>query len=441
MIFLFSFAFQVVKKLREKAMLDAQKRIKQMEKLQVKASKRAEREGRKLAKMREQMISHGALVSKVPMPNAEISSNPQGRTSPSMTPRSASPSPYSNGVSHQVSSQPYAVPSTSKTNHSSAQSVSRSNSIRNAFQAIRNGSLRGSTRTNTSNTPSSGSFIIHDFSEPKPYSAHFYGIQKKGMLGGVAKKIKIKQKKQSNENQGEFKVSEQENGKRTVRSLTGLQRDFHVMYVRPDGTDDDEYKTNELLKSSSEPDFFSNRDSGIDSPESGTIEPASIFERPGFGSVAFISKRLKSSMMMSLPNESTDDDNTSSSIDGSTTTTVTPSSARIRRQASCTDSIGTVGSLARRMQTPGPESEEGNSYAPQTYLSQSQSLEVFMVVNNVIEYLPILIKEKIDLQALMLVTDKDLKDIGIPLGPRRKILSAINQHKDYMKQPVKTTVL
>ena len=37
------------------------------------------------------------------------------------------------------------------------------------------------------------------------------------------------------------------------------------------------------------------------------------------------------------------------------------------------------------------------------------------------------VENKIDVAALSLLTDEDLKEIGIPLGHRRKILAAINQ--------------
>jgi len=37
------------------------------------------------------------------------------------------------------------------------------------------------------------------------------------------------------------------------------------------------------------------------------------------------------------------------------------------------------------------------------------------------------VENRIDVAVLALLTDEDLKEIGIPLGHRRKILAAINQ--------------
>ena len=41
------------------------------------------------------------------------------------------------------------------------------------------------------------------------------------------------------------------------------------------------------------------------------------------------------------------------------------------------------------------------------------------------EYAPRFVAEKIDLQALQHLTEDDLKELGLPMGPRRKVLAAI----------------
>ena len=113
----------------------------------------------------------------------------------------------------------------------------------------------------------------------------------------------------------DFKVVEiEEDGKRSVRSLTGLRRDSEVMYVGTYETQaqqqigkrgriSDVWGT--LSKAQSTPDLLGDRDYDDEDDEddvhlhrTGTMknvveeavllqEPASIFNRPGFGSVAF----------------------------------------------------------------------------------------------------------------------------------------------------------
>lgn len=97
------------------------------------------------------------------------------------------------------------------------------------------------------------------------------------------------------------------NGKKSIRSLTGVRRDSEVMYV---GTYDTESQPvgrrgkisdvwGTLSKSQSTPDLLGERiyDEEEENREEENLnigkdtaflqEPASIFNRPGFGSVAF----------------------------------------------------------------------------------------------------------------------------------------------------------
>lgn len=96
------------------------------------------------------------------------------------------------------------------------------------------------------------------------------------------------------------------NGKKSVRSLTGLRRDSEVMYV---GTYDTQAQQigrrgkiadvwGTLSKAQSTPDLLGDRIFDEDAEEDDEEdtdgirdvflqEPASIFNRPGFGSVAF----------------------------------------------------------------------------------------------------------------------------------------------------------
>ncbi|XP_051540448.1 phospholipase DDHD2-like isoform X1 [Myxocyprinus asiaticus] len=47
------------------------------------------------------------------------------------------------------------------------------------------------------------------------------------------------------------------------------------------------------------------------------------------------------------------------------------------------------------------------------------------------EYLEVLQREQVDIESLMLCSEKDLKDIGIPLGPRKKIMNYVKKWKHY----------
>ncbi|KRT86887.1 Ankyrin repeat-containing protein, partial [Oryctes borbonicus] len=104
--------------------------------------------------------------------------------------------------------------------------------------------------------------------------------------------------------ENDFKVSEIEDGKRSVRSLKGLRRDSEVLYSgtienrtnranlgnvfngnhlsdNEDEVDDKHGNKPNLTRSISQPDFIHELNNGD------SQEPASIFVRPGIGSLAF----------------------------------------------------------------------------------------------------------------------------------------------------------
>ncbi|KAM6379589.1 ankyrin repeat and SAM domain-containing protein 4B [Pluvialis apricaria] len=65
-------------------------------------------------------------------------------------------------------------------------------------------------------------------------------------------------------------------------------------------------------------------------------------------------------------------------------------------------------------------------------------LEVFLASQMLDEFLPVFMREKIDLDALMLCSDEDLQSIQMELGPRKKVLNAVTKRKEALKNPGKT---
>lgn len=62
-------------------------------------------------------------------------------------------------------------------------------------------------------------------------------------------------------------------------------------------------------------------------------------------------------------------------------------------------------------------------------------LEVFLQSQHLEEFLPIFMREQIDLEALMLCSDEDLHNIHLQLGPRKKVLNAIDKRKQVLQHP------
>ncbi|XP_048818382.1 ankyrin repeat and SAM domain-containing protein 4B [Lagopus muta] len=70
--------------------------------------------------------------------------------------------------------------------------------------------------------------------------------------------------------------------------------------------------------------------------------------------------------------------------------------------------------------------------------AESTPLEVFLASQMLDEFLPVFMREKMDLDALMLCSDEDLQSIQVELGPRKKVLSAVSKRKQAFQDPGKT---
>ncbi|XP_040431214.1 ankyrin repeat and SAM domain-containing protein 4B [Cygnus olor] len=70
--------------------------------------------------------------------------------------------------------------------------------------------------------------------------------------------------------------------------------------------------------------------------------------------------------------------------------------------------------------------------------AENTPLEVFLASQMLDEFLPVFMREKIDLDTLMLCSDEDLQSIQIELGPRKKVLNAVNKRKQALKNPGRT---
>lgn len=66
---------------------------------------------------------------------------------------------------------------------------------------------------------------------------------------------------------------------------------------------------------------------------------------------------------------------------------------------------------------------------------ETSPLDVFLSAISLAEFSLAFSKEHLDLEALMLCTDEDLKGIRIQLGPRKKILEAVAHRKDALENP------
>ena len=77
------------------------------------------------------------------------------------------------------------------------------------------------------------------------------------------------------------------------------------------------------------------------------------------------------------------------------------------------------------------ESETGENYT---------SLHMFLAAIGLSQWSPHFVKEKIDLEALMLLSESDLSEsLGMPLGSRKKLMKAIEDRRQAIEEPEELT--
>lgn len=279
------------------------------------------------------------------------------------------------------------------------------------------------------------------------------GTVLRGGGGAVKKRADAMKIRQQLEN-GDFKIGEMEaNGKRSVRSIQGLRRDSEILYVGTYSSNDDSNaserrgklkdvfdvdpmnghdnddvdedsgsgisggggKFGTISRSLSQPDFLATAATTDEVTEDVLLQrPSGLFNRPSFGNLAF--PRSVSNVLAQLGNEQS---STSASSDGSVKAKPNAASKgaiKPRSQLVFADSDSDIESS---------DNEENDSLAILRFLSAFK-LE---------DYYPIFQKNDIDMETLMLLTENDVKSLGLPLGPYRRLCNAIQERREALANP------
>lgn len=62
-------------------------------------------------------------------------------------------------------------------------------------------------------------------------------------------------------------------------------------------------------------------------------------------------------------------------------------------------------------------------------------MQLFLLAHGLGEHVQTFINEQIDLEALMLLSESDMVALGLPLGPRRKLLKALEDRRKALDEP------
>ncbi|XP_010895704.1 ankyrin repeat and SAM domain-containing protein 4B [Esox lucius] len=211
-------------------------------------------------------------------------------------------------------------------------------------------------------------------------------------------------------------------GKKDRGTTEKMGGDGNVIFVKQDnGTLSGKPEFMEVFSEQDEIDEDEGRfadDSDKEDEDDGPGAKESIFKRPGLGNMVF-RRNFSAEMGMEpehFPSGDTED-----------------LGSLIRREVFDTKvedlgfpEDGEHGDLPWNQEEIGLDDDQDEETSP---------LDAFLSSISLPDFSPAFTREKLDLEALMLCTDDDLKGIRIQLGPRKKILEAAARRKNALEKP------
>ncbi|KAL4240419.1 ankyrin repeat [Mactra antiquata] len=241
----------------------------------------------------------------------------------------------------------------------------------------------------------------------------------------------------------DFKVSELDNsGKRTLRSVhgTATRRDAQVMYVANIDIDgDNEKATDNSLRPALTNVFpgaslgMESQDSGVDGMYDDDDNDASggIFNRQGFGKFSFLNHFNHANSFQDRPNASLDDiDGENGGIEEGMF-----DSTDSKRNSAGTDlTDGSSGRQDMKHDLPW-NAEDVEQLADEEDDTEYTPVIMFLEGCGLTHYTHLFLDGDVDMEALMTLTNQDFQDMGLPIGPRRKLMNAIQTRRTVLNEP------
>lgn len=228
----------------------------------------------------------------------------------------------------------------------------------------------------------------------------------------------------------EFTVSEvDESGKRTTKSVHGTvsRTGGQVLYMNSvdidisGGEPANDSGIRPALTNVFPGASASTPDSGIDSFEDAEEAPG-LFNRPTFGKLAFFNQF--GPMNLNSGHDADEDlENGRANQNG-----VDTNDDSLYRNSNGTDSLAASGDGADEQDEEDPldDDDDDTEYTP---------VIVFLEACGLHHYAHLFLHGEVDMEALMRLTNQDFEDMGLPIGPRRKLIDAIQNRRIVLTEP------
>lgn len=196
-------------------------------------------------------------------------------------------------------------------------------------------------------------------------------------------------------------------------------------------------------KRNNDDDFFTNRQKAVSQPD---LTQGSVASRSSNNWMQTPSLRSGS---IASSNSSDDDNvsvghiiktydesgNVSTEIHYDPPTKSANGTVKSNRKTSASSSRSGKSHDAISLRSAGFEEQDISTFNELAQSNEMKAVMTFLSSLNLEQFATPFIKESIDLSSLVLCSDKDLQELGLPLGPRRKILEAARRHQLAIENP------
>jgi len=239
----------------------------------------------------------------------------------------------------------------------------------------------------------------------------------------------------------DFRVSDTDSsGNRTMKSVKGtiVGKNAQVLYTtNEDNVAATDSSVRPLLsnifpganmnKGNSDPHLV---DSGVDSFESvNEEETPGIFYRPGFGEVSMFNSMKTLQSFQNIDRQSADEIE-AGIVNGNGTEGDSDSDHRISNGSYLNgendDGLAQDLPWTEEDVDPLDDDDDESEYTP---------VVVFLEVCGLSKYVYLFTSGDVDMDALMKLTNQDFEDMGLPIGPRRKLMDAIQRRRVVLSEP------
>lgn len=240
----------------------------------------------------------------------------------------------------------------------------------------------------------------------------------------------------------DFKVSDYDNtGKRTLRSVKGTasRKDGQVLYMTNIDIDGPEEK---VVDNSARPALTNvfpgaavggdSRDSGVDNSFDDEENTPGMFSRPNFGQISFLNRFQHTNSFQNQLNVPLDETDSGYQNGGVMQNGFDEDADEPNRLSSGTESSTGHVDYDKELPWKAEDVEElddegdDSEYTPVIMFLEGCGLRL---------YTHLFLDADVDMDALMMLTNQDFQDMGLPIGPRRKLMDALQRRRIVLNEP------